>query len=348
MEKIIEKSELVADWPFAFYDPPNISNSNPPPINYQTKAVTMKGYKDYAHDPVTDGRNRANTWFVNRLFDMLENADSDGISGIICWQPHGRCFIMRDQAKLNDILPKYFKVTKTSSFLRQLNIYGFSRIARGPDRGGYYHEMFLQNKRWLAQRITPIKVKGTGVRTKAHQEPSFWEMEWVNSSKASEILPSSTMTRSMSVVSHDTKEEEDRAEATEEKSEELKECTEVAPVIVKIKKFSEVASPLSSPQEIFDDNIEELLEMVGSKPFLHEFVLNGNDPSLPFHKVDSRIDTDIIASYQDGTQVEQEDPTYMAAPDLSANDLELFMDDFQDESVGLGFDAFLQSYEDIC
>lgn len=293
----------------------------------------MKGYKDHAGDTNTEGRNRASTWFVNRLFDMLENAEADGISDIICWQPHGRCFVMRDQSKLNSILPRFFKVTKVSSFLRQLNIYGFSRVARGQDRGGYYHELFLQSRRNLAQRITPIKVKGTGVRsTKGPQEPNFWEMPWVNSSNTNntdDSLPSSAMTRSMSIVSHDTAttKEEEEEDTTSHTGDQSKECNPVARTVVKIKKFSEVASPLSAPQAIEDD-MEELLEMVGSKPFLHEFVLNGI----------SLLDHDLAISDH------SEDHAATAAADL--NELEFVMHDFQDESVGLGFDAFLQSYEE--
>lgn len=301
----------------------------------------MKGYKDHAGDTIAEGRNRANTWFVNRLFDMLENADANGISDIISWQPHGRCFMMRDQSKLNAILPLHFNVTKTSSFLRQLNIYGFSRVARGTDRGGYYHELFLQNRRHLAQRITPIKVKETAVRKKGSQEPNFWEMPWVNASSLSslnrtdEALPSSAMTRSMSIVSHDatttTKEEEENTSSTEE-SEPLNQRTPAAPAaVVKIKKFFEIASPLSASQAIADD-MEDLLEMVGSKPFLHEFVLNGNGVSL----LDDLAVSDHSTS-QSSLVLNQE------APDL--NDLEFVMHDFQDESLGLGFDAFLQSYD---
>lgn len=293
----------------------------------------MKGYKDHAGDTSTEGRNRASSWFVNRLFDMLENADADGIADIICWQPHGRCFVMRDQSKLNSILPQFFKVTKVSSFLRQLNIYGFSRVARGQDRGGYYHELFLQNRRNLAQRITPIKVKGAGVRAKGTQEPNFWEMPWVNNSSNTNntdlVLPSSAMTRSMSIVSHDTTtttKEEEEEETTSHTEGPLNECTPVAPTVVKIKKFFEVASPLSAPQAI-EDGMKELLEMVGSKPFLHEFVWNGV----------SLLDHDLAVSDH------PEDPA-AAAHDL--NELEFVMHDFQDESVGLGFDAFLQSYEE--
>ena len=50
-------------------------------------------------------------------------------------------------------MPKYFRQSKLTSFQRQLNLYGFSRITAGADRGGYYHELFLRNKVFLCQNM---------------------------------------------------------------------------------------------------------------------------------------------------------------------------------------------------
>lgn len=173
-------------------------------------------YVDHSKDtPNPERRDRAKTWFLNRLYKMLE--DADATSSIISWQPHGRSFVIHDNKKLQAILPNYFKITKTSSFLRQLNIYGFTRILHGPDGGGYYHERFLHGMRWLAQTITPFKVKGTGIRQKSKPHPDFSIMEWVvpalqedgndqmpSSTAQEDTNPSmSTIPRSCSVVSNE-------------------------------------------------------------------------------------------------------------------------------------------------
>jgi len=57
-------------------------------------------------------------------------------------------------------------------------MYGFKRISSGPDKGGYYHPMFLQNSPQMAQNITRHKLKGTGPRRPAQpdQEPNFYAM----------------------------------------------------------------------------------------------------------------------------------------------------------------------------
>ena len=121
---------------------------------------------------------------------MLDQLDRHGgeqeDSHVVSWQPHGRCFVIHDpQAFKQVLLPRYFpKLSKVTSFQRQLNLYGFQRITQGLDKGSYYHECFLRGKPYLAYEIQRIKVKGTGVRGKSNpdQEPNFWAMEWVGTS----------------------------------------------------------------------------------------------------------------------------------------------------------------------
>ncbi len=74
--------------------------------------------------------------FPVRLHVMLSMAKSESFDHIFSWQPHGRCFKVHDAAKfVNDVMPRWFKQTKLRSFHRQLNLYGFSRLTKGPDRG---------------------------------------------------------------------------------------------------------------------------------------------------------------------------------------------------------------------
>jgi HSF-type DNA-binding len=118
--------------------------------------------------------------FPVKLFAMLELIEADGLGDVVSWQPHGRCFVVRKPAAFSTgVLPTFFPGTnKWTSFQRQLNIYGFTRLSKGKDQGGYYHEYFLRGHSHLVKHVHRIKCKGTGSRPKSNPdaEPNFYAM----------------------------------------------------------------------------------------------------------------------------------------------------------------------------
>jgi len=117
--------------------------------------------------------------FPVKLHELLGEIEADGYGFILSWLPHGRSFkIHKQQEFLDVILPQYFVMTKKSSFLRQLNLYGFNRFSAGPDKGSYYHELFLRGMPWLSKRMTRMKVNGNGIRAAGNpdMEPDFYTM----------------------------------------------------------------------------------------------------------------------------------------------------------------------------
>jgi hypothetical protein len=126
--------------------------------------------------------------FPERLHDMLEHVEQDGLSHIISWQPHGRCFLVHDpKAFVATVMPSYFKQSKLTSFQRQLNLYGFCRLTSGPDRNAYYHELFLRGKPFLCKRMYRTRIKGIGIKKASNPsaEPDFYKMPFVENAKPS-------------------------------------------------------------------------------------------------------------------------------------------------------------------
>jgi HSF-type DNA-binding len=82
---------------------------------------------------------------------------------------------------LRHLLSRYFRQTKLTSFQRQLNLYGFNRITRGPDSGAYYSEFFLRWRVFLCKHMIRTKVKGTRFKAASNpeHEPDFYTMPTV-------------------------------------------------------------------------------------------------------------------------------------------------------------------------
>lgn len=128
------------------------------------------------------GKSSSISSFPIKLHEALIDIENDGNGHIISWQPHGRSFKIHKQPEFErQILPQYFVMKKKSSFLRQLNLYGFHRLSVGPDKGGYYHELFLRGMQFLSRRMIRQKVNGNGIRAAGNpsQEPNFYLMSTV-------------------------------------------------------------------------------------------------------------------------------------------------------------------------
>lgn len=68
-------------------------------------------------------RPRRSGKFVENLLRMLRERED-----VISWTEDGLAIRICDMKRIPEVLPSYFDTNKTSSFLRQLNAYGFRRI----------------------------------------------------------------------------------------------------------------------------------------------------------------------------------------------------------------------------
>ncbi|KAI8377904.1 uncharacterized protein BYT42DRAFT_546523 [Radiomyces spectabilis] len=64
--------------------------------------------------------------FLNKLFNMVNDPSTDDL---IRWSPDGTSFIVtRHEDFAKQVLPRFFKHSNFSSFVRQLNMYGFHKV----------------------------------------------------------------------------------------------------------------------------------------------------------------------------------------------------------------------------
>ena len=77
------------------------------------KAPENQGsYVDHLHEPKrstkslaeADGRRNITSAFPKKLHVMLDQVDKRGLSHIVSWQPHGRCFLVHNKREFIEIV----------------------------------------------------------------------------------------------------------------------------------------------------------------------------------------------------------------------------------------------------
>lgn len=102
--------------------------------------------------------HRSESTFPRMVYRMLQDVEKNNADHIVSWINDGTAFrVHNEEAFVKQILPLYFDQTVYESFRRQLNMYGFTRVTRGPLKGTCFHKNFCRNDPSLIDLISRRK-----------------------------------------------------------------------------------------------------------------------------------------------------------------------------------------------
>ncbi|CAI0430201.1 unnamed protein product [Linum tenue] len=132
--------------------------------------------------------------FLTKTFQLVDDPATDDV---VSWSETGATFVVWKTADFaKDLLPNYFKHNNFSSFVRQLNTYGFRKIV--PDKWEFANDNFQRGRKELLsdirrrKNVTPAPPKGGGADGEGNDNNDGGENNNNSSSHSGEDMGSSS------------------------------------------------------------------------------------------------------------------------------------------------------------
>ncbi|KAL7577866.1 hypothetical protein ACA910_010610 [Epithemia clementina (nom. ined.)] len=126
-------------------------------VEHHSAFVTMAASSHDDRSPVApvggvDPLSLVKLSFPEKIHYMLKTVSDD--NSVVSYVDNGAAFLIhKPRVFESEIMPLYFSSNRLSSFQRQLNIYGFQRIDKGPWHGAYRHSWFVKDQPELLKKI---------------------------------------------------------------------------------------------------------------------------------------------------------------------------------------------------
>ncbi|KAI5406430.1 heat stress transcription factor A-5 [Lathyrus oleraceus] len=160
------------------------------------------------------------------LVKTLQLVDDPSTDDIISWSPNNNSFIIKDTIEFaKNFLKNYFKHENFSSFVRQLNTYGFHKINH--DKWEFANEYFRKDQYYLLSNIRRKKTVHRHSRGEVERSTFEKEIEKLSNEKASIELDISNFKQKMPAKKLHVENLMQRLEALEKRHNNLKNSFEM-------------------------------------------------------------------------------------------------------------------------
>jgi hypothetical protein len=149
-------------------------------IMASTDSITHTQEDDSTSSQGLGGSGISGEPFPMKLHQVLQDTYKRGFTSIVSWEGDRAFQVHNKESFAEVIMPVYFDSTNYKTFQRNLNLWGFRTVSKGPQKGFCSHALFVRGQPELCRSMVRV-------RNKTNPPEKFYKQDQGASSSSSEF-----------------------------------------------------------------------------------------------------------------------------------------------------------------